>query len=203
MSTMYDLPQEEKKSGFEIFIGVIGAIGSFLFSSIEAIISAVAISVVLYLFLFTPHEVVGSSMHPTYVNGEYLLANKVVYRIKEHHRGDVIIFEYSQNKDYIKRIIGIPGDSISIRDGSIYVNGDRLNESDYLTNSVRTEGASFLAEGETVIVPEDHLFVVGDNRGNSSDSRAFGFIQFSQVKGKAWVVYFPFSEFRLVKAPQY
>lgn len=203
MSEMYDIPEKDEKDSSTKLGTFLGAVGSFLFSSIEGIISAVAIAVALYLFIFTPHEVVGSSMHPTYVNGEYLLANKLTYKLGDYNRGDVVIFMHSETKDYIKRIIGLPGESISIRDGHILINGEVLDETNYLGNTVITEGSSFLAEGSTMVVPDGKLFVCGDNRGNSSDSRAFGFINQEDVKGKVWVVYFPFSDFRVIKDPTY
>lgn len=203
MNGMYDKPEVEEKTAFEKIISIIGGIGSFLFSSIEGIISAVAIAVILYLFIFTPHEVIGSSMHPTYKDGEYLLANKLTYKVKDFQTGDVVIFKHSETKDYIKRVIGVPGDTVSVQNGHIFLNGKLLDEKDYLENTVITDGGSFLSEGMEVIVPEEKLFVCGDNRPNSSDSRYFGFVPMSDVKGKVWIVYFPVSDLRIIKQPKY
>jgi signal peptidase I len=182
---------------------VFASIGKFIMSFLETVVVALVISVVLYIFVMTPHEVVGNSMHPTYKNGEYLMANKITYRVKEPERGDVIIFEYSDTQDFIKRIIALPGETIMLKDGEIYINDILLNESDYLNNTIYTNGGDFLKEGESKVIPEEHYFVCGDNRPHSSDSRTFGPIEESDIKGKAWIVYFPFSEFRIVQHEDY
>ncbi|GAB4160368.1 MAG: signal peptidase I [Candidatus Dojkabacteria bacterium] len=202
---MYDLPADDlvKRDAFDTITDILGNIGSFIFESIEAIVIALALSVVLYLFLFTPHEVVGRSMFPTYKNGEYLIANKIVYKLQEPKRGDVIIFKHSPTQDYIKRIIAIPGDTVEILNNHYIVNGEQLDESAYLDSAVMTSGGEALAEGETITIPEGQLFVSGDNRPNSSDSRAFGPIDIEAVKGKVWLVYFPFDSFRFIKDPAY
>jgi signal peptidase I len=182
---------------------VFASIGKFIMSFLETVVVALVISVVLYIFVMTPHEVVGNSMHPTYKNGEYLMANKITYRVKEPERGDVIIFEYSDTQDFIKRIIALPGETIMLKDGEIYINDILLNESDYLNNTIYTNGGDFLKEGESKVIPEEHYFVCGDNRPHSSDSRTFGPIEETDIKGKAWIVYFPFSEFRIVQHEDY
>ncbi|HCC67608.1 TPA: signal peptidase I, partial [Patescibacteria group bacterium] len=120
---MYEVSKEEPKEGKEKIVSILGSIGSFIYSFVETVVIALVIAVVLYLFLMTPHEVLGNSMHPTYKNGEYLMANKVLYRFSEPRRGDVIIFKYSETQDFIKRIIGVPGDSLTIKDGKILING--------------------------------------------------------------------------------
>lgn len=200
---MYEIVEEEKKTGLSFLTDMLGSIGGFLFESIEAVIIALALSVVLYLFLFTPHEVLGRSMFPTYKNGEYLIANKIVYQLKQPEQGDVIIFRYSATQDYIKRVIGTAGDIVAIQDGQFVVNGQLLDESAYLEDTVFTDGGAFLAEGTEIVVPEGELFVSGDNRPHSSDSRAFGTIKIDDVKGKVWLVYFPFNEFRFIHDPAY
>ncbi len=198
---MYEAPttesNEPKATKF------LGSIGKAIYSLIETILVALVLAIVLYLFIMTPHEVVGNSMHPTYKNGEFLMANKITYRISEPKRGDVIIFKYSDTADFIKRIIGVPGDEVMIKDGKIYINGELLNESAYLDPSVITNGGSYLHEGQTIKLNEDEYFVCGDNRSNSSDSRDFGPIKKSAIKGKAWIVYYPFSEFRVVQHETY
>lgn len=194
---------EEKKSNLEITSSVLAGIGNFIFSSIEAIVVALAISVVLYLFFMTPHEVVGTSMFPTYHNGEHLIANKVIYSFKKPQRGDVVIFSYSDTQDFIKRVIGLPGDTISIKDGRYYVNGEVLDESKYLDSTVFTSGGEYLSEGEEITVPDKMYFVSGDNRPHSSDSRAFGPVDQNDIKGKVWLIYYPMDRFRVEKHVNY
>lgn len=199
---MYDSEPEEL-TPTEKISSVLGSIGKFILSFLETVVVALVISVVLYLFIMTPHEVVGNSMHPTYKNGEYLMANKILYKLKKPERGDVIIFKYSETQDFIKRIIGLPGETVMLKDGKIYVNGKLLDESKYLSSSIYTNGGNYLKEGETVTVPDGRYFVSGDNRPHSSDSREFGSIDMRNIKGKAWIVYYPFAQFRLVKHETY
>ena len=199
---MYDSEPEELTQTEKIS-SVLGSIGKFILSFLETVVVALVISVVLYLFIMTPHEVVGNSMHPTYKNGEMLMANKVLYKFKEPTRGDVIIFKYSDTQDFIKRIIGLPGETVMLKDGKLYINGNLLDESNYLSSSIYTNGGDYLKEGETITIPEGRYFVCGDNRPHSSDSRMFGPIDSKDIKGKAWIVYFPFNQFRLVKHESY
>jgi signal peptidase I len=116
--------------------------------------------------------------------------NKLAYRLGEPQRGDVVVFHNPANpkEDYIKRIVGLPGDTVDFRDGIAYVNGLPLDEP-YVNPPTR--GA--ISGGPTVI-PDDHLFVMGDNRPNSRDSRAFGALEQELVVGKAWVRVWPVSE---------
>ena len=200
---MYEVEKEEPKTGKEKAVSILASIGTFIYSFIETVVIALVIAVVLYLFIMTPHEVLGNSMYPTYKNGEYLMANKLTYRFGEPRRGDVIIFKYSDTQDFIKRIIGIPGDNIMVKDGKVYVNGTQLDDTTYLEETVYTSGGDYLTEGETITIGESQYFVLGDNRPHSSDSRTFGPIEENQIKGKAWIVYLPISEFRIVTHETY
>jgi signal peptidase I len=199
---MYEV-EVEQQTPSEKVVSFLGATGSLIFGGIESIVIALAITVVLYLFFLTPHEVVGRSMFPTFKNGDYLLANKVIYRFQEPQRGDVVIFKYSETEDFIKRVIGVPGDTIGIQDGKLYRNGTLLDESEYLDSSVYTGSESYLHEGETITVPENQYFVSGDNRPHSTDSREFGPVEFERIKGKVWLRYFPFNTFWIVDHAKY
>jgi len=199
---MYDSSQEVLEGKAKV-TEVLGSIGSFVYSFTETVLISLVLAIVLYLFIMTPHEVVGNSMHPTYKNGEFLMANKISYKFSQPQRGDVIIFKYSETQDFIKRIVGIEGDEVMIKDGKIYINGELLDESNYLTDTVVTNGGSYIHEGQTITVGDNQYFVCGDNRTNSSDSREFGPVDESKIKGKAWIVFFPFNEFRLVQHESY
>jgi signal peptidase I len=199
---MYEI-DDQKPTSTERIATIFASIGQFLLSFLETIVVALVISIALYLFIMTPHEVVGSSMYPTYKDGEYLMANKIIYKFSDPKRGDVIIFKYSDTQDFIKRIIGLPGDQVMLKDGHIYINGTELDESGYLDSSVYTNGGEYLHEGETITIPANEYFVCGDNREHSSDSRSFGPIEKSAIKGKAWVVYYPFSSFRIATHQSY
>ena len=199
---MYEA-EEKIETSTQKISSIFSSIGKFIISFLETVVVALVISIVLYIFVMTPHEVIGNSMHPTYKNGEYLMANKITYRIRDPQRGDVIIFKHSETQDFIKRIIALPGDTVMLKDGQLYINGTLLDESSYLNDTVYTNGGDFLKEGESKTIPDGEYFVCGDNRPHSSDSRVFGSIEESNIKGKAWVVYFPFSEFRVVQHENY
>jgi signal peptidase I len=140
---MYEV-EEHKLTSTEKLASAFASIGQFLLSFLETIVVALVISIVLYLFIMTPHEVIGSSMYPTYKDGEYLMANKIVYKLSEPKRGDVIIFKYSETQDFIKRVIGLPGDQVMLKDGYIYINGNKLDESGYLDSSVYSNGGEYI-----------------------------------------------------------
>jgi signal peptidase I len=123
-----------------------------------------------------------------------LLTDKVTYRFEAPKRGDVIVFvaPVNQEDDYIKRIIGLPGDTVSVSNGYVLVNGIQLKEN-YLDPSVYTSGGQFLANDSVVTVPADEYFVMGDNRPYSSDSRSWGFVPKKNITGRAWFIYWPLS----------
>lgn len=171
-----------------------------LFDLIQTLVIAGAIFVVIYALLFRPYQVNGLSMYPNFENGEYVLTNLITKRFGEFKKGDVIVFKspVEENKDFIKRIIGTEGDTISLNEGNFYLNGKLLTE-DYLPSNYVTNGGSFLPEGTQVKVPEDYFFVAGDNRSNSSDSREWGFVSKSEIIGKSFFVYWPLNRFRAVE----
>lgn len=142
-------------------------------------------------------------MFPTFKNKEYILTNLITLRFSEPHRGDVIVFKAPTDaeKDFIKRVIGIAGDSVYLKDGLIYLNGKQLDESEYLSTDVRTYGGAFLKEGEPVTVPAGEFLVMGDNRPFSSDSREWGFLKMKDIIGKSFFVYWPITTMRVIQNP--
>lgn len=164
---------------------------------IEAIVFALAIFVVVYLFLFQPNQVKGNSMDPTFHDGEYILTDKISYRLGLPKRGDVVVFKSPKNADvdFIKRIIGLPGERVKIVGGKVYVNSELFDESSYLDQSVYTGPESFLAENQEITIPAGRFFVMGDNRSHSSDSRDFGPVMPSEFIGKVFFRYWPIDRF--------
>jgi signal peptidase I len=134
------------------------------------------------------------SMEPTLQSGEFILVNKLAYRLGEFRYGDIIVFHYPPNprEDYIKRIIGIGGDEIKVGNGKVYVNGQPLVEP-YISAPPQYEG--------TWKVPKDFLFVLGDNRNQSSDSHSWGFVPDNYVVGRALVIYWPFNQLKVLNQP--
>ena len=145
-----------------------------------------------------------SSMEPSFYNGEYVLTNKVLYKLRDPHRGEVVIFKSPRNKeiDFIKRIIAVPGETVRIASGLVYVNGQLLPEV-YLPSGTYTFGESFLKENQQFTVPQGQYFVLGDNRPHSSDSRDFGPIAKEDFIGRAIVRYFPFNKTGVIPLPNY
>ena len=168
----------------------------FFLDFIETIVIALAIFVVVYRFLFQPHQVKGNSMYSNFHDGEYLLTDKVSYRFGEPEAGEVIVFKAPRNEDYdyIKRVIGLPGDAVEIKEGRVWVNGRILEESAYLPADIFTRAGAYLREGQVYTVPEASYFVLGDNRGNSSDSREWGAVPLNNIVGKAWFRYWPLNK---------
>ena len=143
-------------------------------------------------------------MYSTFKNKEYILTNIIAVKLNlDINRGDVIVFKAptDQDKDFIKRVIGIPGDSVLIQDGFVFVNGKKVAEESYLDDDVRTYGGSFMKDGEAVTVPEESLIVMGDNRPFSSDSREWGFLEKKDIIGKSFFVYWPVNTMRVISNP--
>jgi signal peptidase I len=158
------------------------------------ILQTLLMAIILYFLIDT---VVGRvrveniSMQPTLHEGQFILVNKLAYRLGDFQRGDVIVFHYPRNpeEDYIKRVIGLPGDSLVIENGQVLVNGQVLEEP-YI--------ASPPQYANNWEVPEGEVFVLGDNRNQSSDSHSWGFVPVEYVVGKALVIYWPLDELRIL-----
>lgn len=131
-------------------------------------------------------------MQPNYPDGEFLLADKVTYRLREPKRGDVVVFQapVSPDEEYIKRIVGLPGEKVAIKEGHVFISNRQLPEP-YLAANLLTGSGMFAKEGMEIGIPENYYFVLGDNRSASSDSRAWGFVPFKSITGRAWVIYWP------------
>jgi signal peptidase I len=160
------------------------------------LLQTVALAGVFYLLisLLTARVVVeGPSMRPTLMSGEWIVVNRLIYKVGSPQRGDVIVFlppTNAQTDDLIKRVIGLPGETVEIRDGSIWVDGKRLEET-YTSGATYPDNLWELGDGD--------LFVMGDNRPVSLDSRSFGPIKLREVVGKAWLIYWPPQEWGLME----
>lgn len=179
-------------------------LGAFFLDIVEVIVFAVGIFFFVYLLIMRPHKISGQSMMPNFQNGEYLLTEKITYYQRNPERGDVVVFTAptSDTDEFIKRVIAVPGETVSLKEGKVYVNGKLLDE-DYIADSVYTSGGNFLVEGAVFTVPEGEYFVIGDNRPNSSDSRYFGPILKKAITGRAWVAYWPVNLSGVVTKPNY
>ena len=177
---------------------------SFIFEIFYQVVLALAIFMLIYVFLLQPHQVRGRSMEPNFENGEYILTDKFTYRIREPKRGDTIVFAAppARKEDFIKRIIGVPGDTVSVKNGDVFINGKELEEG-YIPPNFRTFGNQALKEDQTITLGKDEYFVMGDNREHSSDSRVFGIIYKRDIVGRAWFVYWPPARVRIIPEVSY
>ena len=160
-------------------------------------IQMIAMALVLYFLIdsvVARVRVQKVSMEPTLVPGEVLLVNKLAYKFGEIEHGDIITFHYpvEPDLDYVKRVVGKPGDQVIVRDGSVWVNNQALHEP-HISAAPEYEGVWE--------VPEDALFVLGDNRNPSADSHIWGFVPLENVIGKAFAVYWPLNNIRGLSTP--
>jgi signal peptidase I len=172
------------------------ALGSFIWELIKVLVLALVIIVPLRVFIAEPFIVSGSSMVPNFHNREYLIIDKITYRFTEPNRGDVIVFKYPKNPSqyFIKRIIGLPGEKLEVKDGHVIVynkehpDGEVLPE-EYLSD----ENSTFNPFGrdEVISLGSDEFYVLGDNRQASSDSRSWGVLPRKNFVGRAWFRVFP------------
>ncbi len=162
--------------------------GREIFEWVKSLLIAVLLALVLRYFVVEIFLVEGDSMYPTLSHSERLVVNKFIYRFRDPERHEIVVFEHTENKDFIKRVVGLPGEKIEIKNGQVYVNGQAV-EKDY---RVTDYNGRYGPEE----IPEEKYFVLGDNRNNSMDSRStsVGFVHKDEIKGKAFFVFWPLDE---------
>lgn len=168
----------------------------FVMDSLETIVFIGSIYIVIYIYLFMPTSVKGASMEPTLYNNDRLIINKIAYKLKPLERGDIIVIKSPKNPDieYVKRLIELPNDTVLINNGDVYINGIQLPK-DFISSKTNVWEGGFVKENQPYKVPKDFIFVMGDNRQRSSDSREFGPIPISSILGQAPFRYFPQDKF--------
>lgn len=169
----------------------------------KALAVAGILVIVIRVFLFSPYIVDGPSMQPNFHTGERIIVNKILYDIREPKRGEIVVFHSGYEADYIKRIVALPGETIEVQGDEVIVDGQRLPEP-YIQAEVDAAAAAGGSYNRTKnsarqTVPEGHVFVMGDNRPNSHDSRDIGFIPFEDIVGRADVVIWPIGAIRLIE----
>ncbi|MDD5567779.1 MAG: signal peptidase I [Candidatus Omnitrophica bacterium] len=186
---------------------------SMLREWIEAAVFAAFLAFcVIRPFIVQAFKIPTGSMRPTLLEGDLILVNKFIYGakvpftkyrlpvVKEIKRGDVVVFIYPEDnkKDFIKRMVGLPGDVIEIKSGTIYVNDKPLIETVFNQRYYYNRG-DFAKEDQKLVVPADNYFVLGDNSGSSKDSRYWGFVPKDNILGQAMVIYWPPQRIRIIK----
>jgi signal peptidase I len=152
---------------------------------------ALGLAIVIMIFLYQPVKVEGTSMNPLLSDQERIFINKFIYRFEPIERGDVVVFWYplDRSKSFIKRVVGLPGETVEIRAGNVYANGRELT--DQYVPSGYLDGSNYPARR----IPQGEYFVMGDHRDSSNDSRVFGSVPRSYIYGKAVFAYWPVDHF--------
>lgn len=179
---------------------------------IESIIIAFLLAMVIRTFVVQAFKIPTGSMRMTLQEGDLILVNKFIYgakvpffnfylpAVREPKRGDVMVFVYPEDKkkDFIKRLVGLPGETVEIKGGSIYIN-DKPADDPIFKQIYYYNRGDFAAEGQKIIVPKDSYFVLGDNSVSSKDSRYWGFVPKNNLLGQAMVIYWPIHRIRKIK----
>ncbi len=169
-------------------------------TAVRELVETLVLTLVIFLlirFAVQNFRIEGFSMEPNFHDGQFILVNKVEYMLKMPARGDVVVLvpPTSAERDFIKRVIGLPGDQVQITDGKVLINGKALDEPYPLNPGAYSTGA--------VTIPPEEYFVLGDNRNNSSDSHAWGTVSVKKIVGKVWATYWPPQMIGLVPAYSY
>ena len=175
---------------------------SVIREAFEWIVYFLIVIVLTYLFLTYVGQrtcVSGRSMEPTLANGDSLIVDKITYRFKDPERYDIIVFPYQYEQDvyYIKRIIGLPGETVQVMNGKVYINGEELLDEHYAAEEMESAGMA----AQPIVLGADEYFVLGDNRNHSSDSRdpSVGILKRENLVGKAWLRVWPFDTIGFIK----
>ncbi len=176
---------------------------SFIWEIVKIVVIALAIVIPIRYFLFQPFFVKGQSMEPNFENGDYLIVDEISYKLRSPQRGEVIVFKYPQNPSqrFIKRIIGLPGETVEIKNGKIEIfkNGQPqvLNEENYISSFIYTSG------DVQAVLGSNEYFVLGDNRDFSFDSRRFGSLPTENIIGRVIIRAWPFDSLSKIGVPSY
>ncbi|MDO8260372.1 MAG: signal peptidase I [Candidatus Magasanikbacteria bacterium] len=179
---------------------------AFILELIKIVVISLVIIIPVRYFLIQPFYVKGASMEPNFHDKEYLIIDEISYRFGEPERGDIVVFRYPLDPQeyFIKRLIGLPGESIQIKGGNVIIYNEKnpngvFVEEKYLPNDLKTYGLS----EDTITLGEDQYYVLGDNRGSSKDSRSFGSVNESFIIGKVLFRGLPINRAQFFEAPSY
>lgn len=179
---------------------------------IESIVVAFLLAMVIRTFVVQAFKIPTGSMRMTLIEGDIILVNKFLYgakipftdwrlpKVRSPQRGDVVVFIYPENpkKDFIKRLVGLPGDIVEIKDGVILINDKPIAEDSFSKRFYYNRG-DFGNEGQKITVPADSYFMLGDNSASSQDSRYWGFVPHENILGKAFIIYWPLNRVRIIQ----
>jgi len=179
---------------------------SFVFELIKVVVISLIIIIPIRYFLIQPFYVKGASMEPNFYDHEYLIIDEITYRFKSPIRGDIIVFRYPRNPQeyFIKRIVGLPGEKIQIKNGNVKIYNSQYPDGTILDESYLQSGTKTYSLHEDIItLGDEEFFVLGDNRNSSKDSRSFGAVSKSFLSGRVLFRGWPFNRISLFDAPEY
>jgi len=183
---------------------------NFFLDSVQALVLALSVFVLLYLFIAQPNQVHGHSMEANFHDKEFLLTEKISYHLHDPRRGEVVIFKAPPSEpcaedecEYIKRVVGLPGETVRVFNSKVWINGKPLQEQ-YLTPEYSSVNpGSYLREGRPIILPQGEYLLMGDNRPHSRDGRFFGPTPKESIVGRAIFRYWPVNRLGLIKTVDY
>jgi len=191
--------ESTKQSGWQFF-------WNFFSEMVKVVIISLMIVLPIRYFLIQPFYVKGASMEPNFYDHEYLIIDEITYRFDEPKRGDIVVFKYPKDprQFFIKRVVGLPGETVKIEDGLVYVDGQdgyQPLQEDYLSDDVET---IMPLRGYTQVkLAQDEYFLLGDNREQSFDSRAFGPVKREFIIGRTWLRGWPVNRLTVFNTPDY
>ncbi len=187
---------------------LIEKIGNAILEGIQVVSASLVIIVIIHVLVATPQQVKGQSMYPTLHDKDRIITEKISYKTRDPKRQEIIVFKYPLNTDieYIKRVIGLPGEKIQLKNSKIYIYNEEhpkgfILKEPYLPKNVITQSHDFLQEGKIIEIPKDKYIVMGDNREKSSDSRRWGFVDKNLIVGRTIFRYWPPNSFGVLKTP--
>jgi len=170
---------------------------------IKPLLIAAILAMGIRTFVLGPYKIPTGSMRPFLTEGDRIFVDKLSYRFREPRRGEVTVFKYplDRKKDFVKRLVGLGGETLEIREGQIFIGDKRLESPSAITQHFyyNREDWEFGKRGQSILIPDGHFFVLGDNSAHSSDSRNWGFVPRKDVIGRAVVIWWPPSRIRLIK----
>lgn len=174
------------------------SIKDFFIELLQVVIVALAIIIPVRYYFIKPFYVKGASMEPSFYDNEYLVIDEISYRFKEPIRGEIVVFRYPRDprQFFIKRIVGLPGETVQVTGNKVFINGEEISEG-YLDANTDTKGEI------VVTLQQDEYFVMGDNRSFSLDSRSFGPLKRDFIVGKTWIRGWPFDKITIFEPPEY
>ncbi|MFA5318132.1 MAG: signal peptidase I [Patescibacteria group bacterium] len=179
---------------------------TFVFEVVKVVVISLAIIIPVRYFLIQPFYVKGASMEPSFYDHEYLIIDEITYRLREPERGEIIVFKYPKDPSqyYIKRIVGLPGEKVEIKDGSVYIYTGDTQRRVELDESYLPDGLDTLSSAEGIEeLGQDEYYVLGDNRSHSKDSRSFGVVKDSFIIGRVVFRGWPLDRMGTFKIPEY